>query len=249
MREFIVRDVKGKAARDRDADSAEEMQAPPPKGIFPSDQDGVPKDLIVVEVIEPAADIPERDDSPRVYIVPRKEGVALDEPHALPPARPAPTAAQKTYQVPAPPKPVAARTPGRVAARPAARTAAQHLSASKAPKQKKRGERDFIIAYDGAFVGFFEAVEEISPREAFMRIAQEMSEKETFDAAKLELYKPVLLKSARPSKTVCVVRGKIASLAWQRRTSATSPESPLSTNDAPVPASREAPPEPPEIST
>lgn len=248
MREFIVRDMKSKAARDRDADSAEELQGPPPQGIFPSDQDGAPKDLIVVEVIEPAGDIPERDDAPRVYIVPRKEGFALDEPHTLPQSRPASTA-KAPHRVPAPPKPVAGRTPGRVAPRPAVRAAAHNLSATKAPKQKKRGERDFIIAYDGAFVGFFQAVEEIAPREAFMRIAQEMSEKESFDAAKLELYKPVLLKSARPSKTVCVVRGKIASLAWQRRTSATSPESPLSTSDAPVPASREAPPEPQDIST
>jgi hypothetical protein len=79
---------------------------------------------------------------------------------------------------------------------------------------RKRGERAFFIAYDGSFVGFFEAEAETTPRQAFLRVAEELasSDKE-FDLAKLELHKPVLLRGARPTKNCKLVRGKLTRLS------------------------------------
>jgi hypothetical protein len=114
---------------------------------------------------------------------------------------------------------------------PAASASRPHEAPRPAPRgaksgspARKRGERRFIIAYDGVFVGFFEAAEEVTPREAFKRVAQDLAEEESFDPEKLALYKPVLLRSARPARGVNVIRGKMASLSWQPKKASIVPE-------------------------
>jgi hypothetical protein len=84
-------------------------------------------------------------------------------------------------------------------------------------RPRKKGERSFIISYDGVFVGFFEAEGDVTPREAFLRVAQELASEDGFDAERLELYKPVLIRNAKPAKAIHVVRGKMAKLSWQVR--------------------------------
>ena len=79
---------------------------------------------------------------------------------------------------------------------------------------RKRGERAFFVAYDGSFVGFFEAEAETTPRQAFGRVAEELaSSDKNFDPAKLELHKPVLLRGARATKNHKLVRGKLTRLS------------------------------------
>ena len=103
-------------------------------------------------------------------------------------------------------------------------TRAPARSPADPSKLRKKGERSFIIAYDGVFVGFFEAEGEVTPREAFLRVAQELASEEGFEAERLELYKPVLLRNAKPAKAIHVVRGKLAKLSWQaRRTGVVQP--------------------------
>jgi hypothetical protein len=102
------------------------------------------------------------------------------------------------------------------------RPAPREAKAGSPPR--KRGERQFIIAYDGVFVGFFEATEEVTPREAYVRVAQDLAEDESFDSEKLSLYKPVLLRSARPARGVNVIRGKMARLSWQPKKATIVPE-------------------------
>lgn len=114
--------------------------------------------------------------------------------------------------------PAAAPSRPREESRPAPRDA----KAGSPPR--KRGERQFIIAYDGVFVGFFEAAEEVTPREAYVRVAQDLAEDESFDPAKLSLWKPVLLRSARPARGVNVIRGKMARLSWQPKKATIVPE-------------------------
>lgn len=106
--------------------------------------------------------------------------------------------------------------PAKRASTPSSR-AAQRPAGGAPARPRKRGERSFIISYDGVFVGFFEAENEVTPREAFMRVAQEMASDEGFVPEKLEIYKPVLIKSAKPSKAINVVRGKLAKLSWQAK--------------------------------
>lgn len=87
---------------------------------------------------------------------------------------------------------------------------------SPAPRraQRKRGERGFVVRYRGALVGFFEAEAEITPREAFLRVAQALSAaEERFDAGKLEICKPVPLKSARPRGGSKLARGELRHVA------------------------------------
>ena len=118
------------------------------------------------------------------------------------------------------------RASGSTGSGPAAPTLTRAPARSPADpsKPRKKGERSFIIAYDGVFVGFFEAEGEVTPREAFMRVAQELASEEGFEAEKLELYKPVLLRNAKPAKAIHVVRGKLAKLSWQaRRTGVVQP--------------------------
>jgi hypothetical protein len=111
------------------------------------------------------------------------------------------------------------RASGSTGSKPAAPalTQAPAQSPGDPAKPRKKGERSFIIAYDGVFVGFFEAEGEVTPREAFLRVAQELASEEGFEAEKLELYKPVLIRNAKPAKAIHVVRGKLAKLWWQAR--------------------------------
>jgi len=79
---------------------------------------------------------------------------------------------------------------------------------------RERGERAFFIAYDGSFVGFFEAEAETTPRQAFVRVAEELAAGDKdFDETKLELHKPVLLRAARPTKSHKLIRGKLTRLS------------------------------------
>ena len=77
---------------------------------------------------------------------------------------------------------------------------------------RRRGERNFVVAYEGRFVGVFEAEEELTPREAFVRVAGDLSCRKDFDPEKVQLYKPVLLRSARPAKGSKFVSGKLTEI-------------------------------------
>jgi hypothetical protein len=114
-------------------------------------------------------------------------------PEAAPRAERAPPSTRKEEEIPAP----------RADVKPAA--------------SKRGGQRSFIIALNGNFVGYFEADRDITSREAYLRIAQELAAAdEKFELEKLELYKPVLLRGARPSPGLKVVRGKMAGFSWQK---------------------------------
>ncbi len=92
---------------------------------------------------------------------------------------------------------------------------ALNQSAKKASeKPRKRGQRkakttkkatgqkpyrDFIIAYEGVFIGHYRCEKRITNRTAFQRVARQLeSALTTFDAENLELYRPVLLKITIP---------------------------------------------------
>lgn len=74
----------------------------------------------------------------------------------------------------------------------------------------KVGQRCFVVAYKGSFIGFFEAQTTLKPHEAFLRVAADMAARdESFVPARLELFKPVLIKSARPPEDENLFRGKL----------------------------------------
>jgi hypothetical protein len=84
---------------------------------------------------------------------------------------------------------------------------------------RERGERAFFISYEGSFMGFFEAEVDTTPRQAFLRVAEEMvSSDKNFDPDQLELHKPVLLRAARPTKNCKLVRGKLTRIASPEET-------------------------------
>ncbi len=85
------------------------------------------------------------------------------------------------------------------------------------PAARRRGERNFVVAYEGRFVGVFEAEEELTPREAFLRVAGDLSGRKDFDPEKLQLYKPVLLRSARPPKGGKFVSGTLTEIGGRIR--------------------------------
>ena len=93
-------------------------------------------------------------------------------------------------------------------ARSSSRTSA---SSGAAPRGTRRnGHRQFVVSYAGSFVGFFEAEADITPREAFIRVAADLAAGDDgFDPEKLEIYKPVLLRGARPANGCPRVRGKL----------------------------------------
>ncbi len=80
----------------------------------------------------------------------------------------------------------------------------------KPAPRKRHGERIFVVSYESGFVGFFEAAAELTPREAFIRVASDMAARDPdFDPERLELYKPVLIKSARPTDGLDKLRGRL----------------------------------------
>ena len=77
--------------------------------------------------------------------------------------------------------------------------------AKKAKGKTKRGSshhkpyRDFIIAYDGVFIGHFRARKRILNRTAFQQVARQMhSITRSFDVRKLQLYRPVPIEVKTP---------------------------------------------------
>jgi hypothetical protein len=196
MREFIIKDWKSQEAAPETEDRTEARTEPEEvEEIRPPPPAAAPEDAE-----DTAPDVPEAAAAPAIVRV-EPEDQTLG-------------GAIRMKRFPA----VVAVAPHTEEPRPAPREAR-----AVAP-QRKRGERRFIIAYDGVFVGFFEAVEEVTPREAFVRVAQDMAEDESFDPDKLALYKPVLLRSARPARGVNVIRGKMARLSWQPKKATLVPE-------------------------
>ena len=123
----------------------------------------------------------------------------------------APPKSRQRYQTPlmrAMPMAQPAKTPG-----------PRHQEGSgKPPGKKRHGNRSFVVSYKGAFVGFFEAEAELTPREAFVRIASDMAARDpAFEPGRLELYKPVLIKSARPSNGLEKLRGKLRCFSQKKR--------------------------------
>ena len=74
-----------------------------------------------------------------------------------------------------------------------------------------------MASYDDQFVGVFEAQEDLTPREAYLRIAGELSSRGEFVPEKLQLYKLVLLRSARPPKGSKFVAGKLTEIGGRIR--------------------------------
>ncbi len=123
---------------------------------------------------------------------PRAEKVVAQPLHAPPQA--APSAASAPIHEPvvilddAPPAP--SRRPhskgrfhGQLPERPLERPAAP------------RRQRDFLIRYDGRFIGHYHSAKPILPRLAFGQIAQELKHKlPVFDPALLELFRPIKLR-------------------------------------------------------
>ncbi len=95
-------------------------------------------------------------------------------------------------------------------------TAACELAAPPRPA-RRRGERNFLVAYEGKFVGVYEAEEELTPNEAFLRVAGDLASRKDFDPRKLQLYKPVLLRSARPAKRARFVSGTLTEIGGRIR--------------------------------
>ncbi|HZN60511.1 MAG TPA: hypothetical protein VFD71_20735 [Planctomycetota bacterium] len=83
---------------------------------------------------------------------------------------------------------------------------------------KKPGNRSFVVSYAGSFVGFFEADVEVRPKEAFLRIAADFASRDPhFDAQKLELYRPVLVRSARAPAGMTSFRGRFRRVGHRKR--------------------------------
>ncbi len=129
------------------------------------------------------------------------------------PSAPKPASASTSISIDEIPKPRSAPAedaPQRVEAR--ALPASPRAAAAPPRAGRRRGERNFVVAYDGRFVGVFEAEEELTPREAFVRVAGDLSCRKDFDPEKVQLYKPVLLRSARPPKGAKFVSGKLTEI-------------------------------------
>ncbi len=72
-------------------------------------------------------------------------------------------------------------------------------SKTKTGSSNQKPYRDFIIAYDGVFIGHFRSRKRILNRTAFQRVARQMrSTASSFDEAKLQLYRPVPIEVNDP---------------------------------------------------
>jgi hypothetical protein len=93
-------------------------------------------------------------------------------------------------------------------------------------RKARRNYRSFVVRYGGEFTGIYNAEMEITPRAAFRRVEQGLlAENPGFDPNLLELYRPVLLRSARPARPVRPVRGKLEKL--EKVEESPVPESPV----------------------
>jgi len=71
-----------------------------------------------------------------------------------------------------------------------------------------RRQRDFLIRYDGAFIGHYHATKPVLPRLAFGQIARELKHKlPGFDPALLELFRPVKLRVLGVARAVAEAAG------------------------------------------
>jgi len=86
-----------------------------------------------------------------------------------------------------------------------------------------------VVSYEGRFIGFFEAEDVITPRQAFLYVARELASRGPFEPNELALHKPVLIRSARPPKGSTFVRGRLA------RVEGTPPGAPLAPGENPSP--------------
>lgn len=77
-------------------------------------------------------------------------------------------------------------------ARASSKPAAQPTSASKNAKKSSSPPQDFIISYDGAFIGHYRSAKRVTTRTAFKAVATQLYGRmgDQFDLEKLELYKP-----------------------------------------------------------
>lgn len=124
---------------------------------------------------------------------------------------PSPPSSRRRYQTPA----IVAKQASRPAKdlKPAAKS-----STESPPPRKRHGEKIFVVSYEGSFVGFFEAAAELTPREAFLRVASDMAARDPdFEPERLEIYKPVLIKSARPADGLQRLRGRLRCFRPRKR--------------------------------
>lgn len=84
-------------------------------------------------------------------------------------------------------------------------------------RARRRKERNFVVAYDGRFIGVFEARQELTPNEAFVRVAGDLACRKDFDPEKIRLYKLVLLRGARPPKRRKFVAGTLTEIGGRMR--------------------------------
>jgi hypothetical protein len=95
--------------------------------------------------------------------------------------------------------PAAPRSPARAPGAPRAR---------KGREPSGQQQKDYIIAYDGAFLGHYRSQRRITNRTAFARIAQRLEEcVEGFDISRLEIYRPVPVKVERPDSVSDILDG------------------------------------------
>lgn len=88
--------------------------------------------------------------------------------------------------------------PARIEKKP--RVVRQPKPPSRTPSQPEP-YRDFIIAYEGTFIGHYRSSKRITNRTAFRKIAQELRESiDTFDMRKLKIYRPVPLEVELPDE-------------------------------------------------
>jgi hypothetical protein len=176
----------------------------------------------------------------RTYAIP-PTGKETAEPVA-PAAPTAPATEPKSSEPAAPlahqPVPATDPRPTLAAASPIPQPSRKEGSRKPSPP-RKQGERVFIVHYDGSYVGFYQAEDELKPQEAFLCVARELSSQGPFDPEKLTLHKPVLIKSARPPKGMHFVRGKLCKVTAPAQE---VPETPASTG-APEPPQPESPSE------
>lgn len=82
---------------------------------------------------------------------------------------------------------------------------------ARTEKESRRSPSTFLISYNSVFIGVYEAEGAVTPRQAFQRVAQELiAARAELDESQLRLYRPVLLRSARPSKATDVARGTLS---------------------------------------
>lgn len=109
--------------------------------------------------------------------------------------RPEPTAAPRGEPEPAVQPPPARRPRGKTEPKPSGREG----KPGRPHQPQRQHRRDFVVSYQGHFIGHYRSARRISNRKAFEKVAALLqSSIDDFDIRELEIYKPVLLAVERP---------------------------------------------------